>query len=115
MTRTRLSESEIKLLLEKHPQLPSDYLEYLRLSGWGETDSGHQIYSGPVSPKDIYSNGGDMPALLILGDDFQGFCFAYSLEDCVYGEISDDGEWSPSEDGMTVIDYATGPQDLDLL
>ncbi len=55
-----------------------------------------------------------MPGLLILGDDFQGFCLAYSVEDCVYGEISDDGKWSPSEDGMTVIDYATGPTDLDL-
>ncbi len=115
MTRTRLSETEIDSLVRDYPGLPTDYLDYLRNTGWGETESGHMIYSGPVSPSDIYSNGDEMADIVILGDDFQGFSLAYCFRVRQYGEITDDGEWCPSTDGMTIIDYATGAPDIDML
>jgi hypothetical protein len=108
VTRTPLSQVEIDSLVRKYPQLPADYLDYLRDTGWGESESGYMIYSGPVSPSDVYSKGGEMPNLIVLGDDFQGFCLAYCIRDRIYGEITDNGEWCPSQDGTTIIDYASG-------
>lgn len=115
MTRTRLTETEIDSLLKELPQLPADYIDYLRNTGWGESESGCMIYSGPVSPSDVYSNGDEMPDLMILGDDFQGYCLAYCFRERLYGEITDDGELYPSTDGMTIIDYVSAPQDVDPL
>ncbi len=115
MPRTRLNETEIDSLSLKFPKLPADYLDYLRNTGWGESESGCMIYSGPVSPSDVYSNGDEMTDLVILGDDLQGFCLAYCFRIGQYGEITDGGEWCPSTDGMTIIDYATGTPDVDML
>jgi hypothetical protein len=56
-----------------------------------------------------------MADIVILGDDFQGFSLAYCFRVRQYGEITDDGEWCPSTDGMTIIDYATGAPDIDML
>lgn len=90
---TRLTNSEIDSLVRMHAELPAAYLNYMRDVGWGQTPSGHMIYSGPISPNNIY------PGLIedrrvLLGDDFQGFCLAYDFASKSFGEYSDSGEWS---------------------
>jgi len=34
--RTQLTESQIDDSVHQHPELPSDYLEYLHTEGWGK-------------------------------------------------------------------------------
>jgi hypothetical protein len=103
----RLSISEIKQFVEEYPDLPSDYLAYLRDVGWGETSSGHMIYGGPTSPDDVYPQlAGDKQHILI-GDDFQGYCLGYDFAAKRYGEFSDSGEWEPFDEGFDLAAHLT--------
>jgi hypothetical protein len=47
-------DAEVKQLLAAHPGLPVEYLNYMREVGWGESPSGHTIYSGPISIGEVY-------------------------------------------------------------
>ena len=91
--RTVLEDSEIKELKSKHPTLPEEYFEYLRSVGWGDAESGNMIYSGPITPQNIFGDGFEGPELLVLGDDYNGYCFAFDPVAERFGEISDFGEW----------------------
>jgi hypothetical protein len=103
--QTPLTSSELASLLEELPQLPADYLAYLRDSGWGETPSGHMIYSGPISPDEVYPQlSGDHNRVLI-GDDMQGYCLGFDFASKRYGEFSDSGDWSSFDDGFDLAAY----------
>ena len=103
--RTVLEETEIKKLRDEYPGLPEEYFEYLRTVGWGEAESGHMIYSGPITPEDIYGDGYEGPELWVLGDDYQGYSFAFDPASGLFGEISDFGEWLPGEKEDRFLDY----------
>src|SRR5688500_3750637 len=90
--RTPLTTSEVERLILRYPGLPAEYLVYLRDMGWGTAPNGHMIYSGPISPDEVYpQSSGDMDRVLI-GDDMQGYCLGYDFASKRYGEYSDLGD-----------------------
>lgn len=93
MHTTKVSETEISALSSAYPGLPSEYLAYLLAVGWGKTANGRMIYSGPVSPQDIYGNDLGCTDILLFGDDFAGYCFGYNFSASLYGELTPNGEW----------------------
>ena len=94
--RTKLNQTEIWNIQREFPSLPMDYYRYMMDVGWGESDSGHMIYSGPTSAKEIYGSTSSLESIVLLGDDFQGYCFGFDIVSKVYGEVSPKGEWQPS-------------------
>jgi hypothetical protein len=105
--QTRLSASEIDALVAEQPELPAAYLSYLRDVGWGQAPSGHMIYSGPISPDEVYLHLADEVRVL-LGDDMQGFCLAYDFASKTFGEYSDSGQWSSFGAGFNLAKYLQG-------
>lgn len=92
--RHKLSSSEIADLIDELPALPADYIAHLREVGWGKTESGHMVYSGPIYPDEVYPHLTSENQRVILGDDFHGFCIGYDFQSKTYGEFSDKGDWS---------------------
>jgi hypothetical protein len=105
--RALLTDSQIAYLVHQHPDLPSDYLEYLRTEGWGKAVNGHMIYEGPIPPEDIYGDSYQGPKVVLLGDDYQGYCFGYDFNAKCYGDVSDFGEWEPWPTHEGLIDYVS--------
>ena len=95
MKTSTLTEAELSDLKAVCPLLPTDYLAYLRSVGWGEAKSGRMIYSGPISPQEVYGESIELPGIVLLGDDFAGYCFGYDLVGGTYGEVSPTGGWQP--------------------
>lgn len=75
--------------------LPHEYIAYLCTQGWGKTPSGKMLYSGPVKTDEIYGAEVGPTGLLVLGDDFAGYCFAYDPSVGSYGELDPFGYWEP--------------------
>ncbi len=102
MDTTKISDTELSALSAAHPMLPSEYFAYLRDVGWGEAASGRMIYSSPVTPQDIYGATFSRADIVLLGDDFQGYCFGYDLTASTYGEATPDGTWQawPADKGL---------------
>jgi len=105
MDTSKLTEVELSNLMAACPGLPTDYLGYLRDVGWGEAATGRMIYSGPISPKDVYGASVDLPGIVLLGDDLAGYCFGYDLVGGTYGEISPTGGWQPSPSDSGFVQY----------
>jgi hypothetical protein len=105
--RTRLSDPEIEALLAEHPELPAAYLNYLRDVGWGQAPNGHRIYSGPISPDEVYPHLADEGRVL-LGDDMHGFCLGYDFPSRSFGEYSESGEWSSFGAGFDLAKHLCG-------
>lgn len=79
--RHQFSEDEINSLRERYPDIPSDYLAYLREIGGGAfLDCRYTVYGGFNSP-DFYWGHGTEEALgkpvLCFGDDFAGYVAAF--------------------------------------
>jgi hypothetical protein len=100
-----LTEQEAALLTSEYRMLPGDYLSYLVLEGWGKTRNGKMLYSGPICPEDVYSTSRAPVGLLVLGDDFSGYCFAYDPAAGVYGELDAEGCWEPWPVGVGLDAY----------
>lgn len=105
--RTTLSTLEIGALQTEFSRLPSDYFQYLAEVGWGESDSGRMIYSGPIKASEIFGAAFQASPILLLGDDMQGYCFGYDPDEKEFGEISDFGEWHPWPHERVFSDYTT--------
>lgn len=103
MSTTPLTDAEVAAIRREFPELPDDYLEYLRTTGWGDTPSGHMVYSGPIKVGDIYRDSVNLPEIVLLGDDHQGYCLGYDRKGHVYGEVSDSGEWQASKNCKTFL------------
>ena len=98
-------------LRRQFPTLRDDYLNYLMSVGWGETEAGPMIYEGPTKSEDVYGPRVELAGILLLGDDFQGYCFGYnSVTDC-YGEVSDSGTWEPWPASAGFARYVSGPSE----
>ena len=102
MDTTTLSETELIALASAYPGLPSEYFAYLRNVGWGEAVSGRMIYSGPVPAQDTYGTSFVRTDIVLLGDDFAGYCFGYDLTSSIYGEVTPNGVWQawPTNQGF---------------
>ena len=103
--QTVLTTSEIESLVAEHPDLPVDYLAYLRDVGWGTTPSGHVIYSGPVAPDQVYPQFASETKRLLIGDDMQGNCLGYDFESKRYGEYADFGDWTSFDESFNLPAY----------
>mgnify|MGYP003819216665 FL=1 len=78
---TKLSEMEAQVLRAEYPGVPEDYLEFLMDVGYGDLGS-LQLYSGLISPWQVYPRGSSsLATVLLFGDDFQGYCFGFDLAD----------------------------------
>ncbi|MCR9117281.1 MAG: hypothetical protein NXI22_10090 [bacterium] len=106
---TQLTPDAIAELRRQYPNLRDDYFDYLSTVGWGETDAGPMIYEGPTESNEIYGPREELAGIVLLGDDFQGYCFGYHAESECYGEISDDGSWEPWPASEGFIRYVTEP------
>ena len=105
--QTRLTTSEIDALVAEHAELPAAYLNYMRDVGWGQTPSGHMVYSGPISPDEVYPHMAEEGRVL-LGDDMQGFCLGYDFASKSFGEYSDSGEWSSFGSDFDLSEHLRG-------
>ena len=106
--RTRLTVTEVERLVVEHPGLPTVYFNYLRDVGWGISPSGHMIYSGPISPDEVYPQLADEKVRVLLGDDMQGYCLGYDLESQRFGEYSDNGVWSAFDRDFDLAAFLNG-------
>ena len=106
-TLTSLELAEIR---RDYPMLRDDYLSYMQSVGWGETESGKMIYQGPTAASDIYGARIGFAEIVLLGDDFQGYCFGFNKRSGHYGEVSEEGRWQewPITQG---IDYYVAESD----
>ena len=79
--RTQLSDERIARLREENPGIPEDYLDYLKLVGWGSfRESQYMIYEGPIPLIKLIDGSrreGFKATTLAFGDDFSGYfgCF----------------------------------------
>jgi hypothetical protein len=101
----RLTNSEIDCLLAKYPELPVDYVGYLREVGWGDAPSGHMIYSGPISPTGVYPQLSGESNCVLIGDDRQGYCVGYDFGLKRFGELSPTGVWSSFPESFSLREY----------
>ena len=108
---TPLTSESIAKLRRQHPRLRSDYFDYLSAVGWGETEAGPNIYSGPIDPDEIYGHRAEHTGIVLLGDDFQGYCFGYNTVTECYGEISADGHWEPWTNDRGISQYVAEPDE----
>lgn len=90
-----LAPEVVAELRRQFPILREDYFHYLMSVGWGESGAGPMIYEGPTTPEEIYGPRYELARILLLGDDFQGYCFGYNSKSNCYGEVSDSGSWEP--------------------
>lgn len=77
---TRLTDRDVELLVEAHPEIPADYRRFLREVGYGDLGE-IQLYSGPVSADSVYPRLSGLQNIVLFGDDFQGYCFGFDLAD----------------------------------
>jgi hypothetical protein len=83
-----------KELENEFPGIPRDYLNFLKAIGYGNLGD-IQLYEGPVPPSSIYGQKSvdNLDSLVVFGDDFQGYCFAFDKNDCYrIVELSPRGE-----------------------
>lgn len=109
--RTPLTEAEVAEIQSHYPVLPADYFRYLREVGWGSTESGKMIYSGPVPPRDIYGSRLGDSQVLLVGDDTQGYCFGFDRATRRWGEFDGAGRWNAWREGRPFSDYMKEPKE----
>jgi len=77
---TPVDAAHVDQVLKLYPGLPEDYVDFLRVVGYGSFgDGGYSIYNGLVSPDAIFdaTTSKALGDLLIFGDDFQGHHSAF--------------------------------------
>jgi len=92
---SKATSDDLKSILEKIPTIDSDYLEFLGSVGYGNLGD-IQLYSGVINPKEVYVSPRDkLDDVLLFGDDTQGYCFGFKLdEDLRVVEIDPKGQVS---------------------
>ncbi len=106
-----LAPEVVSELRRQFPGLREDYFNYLMFVGWGETEAGPMIYEGPTTPEEIYGPRDELADILLLGDDFQGYCFGYNSITGCYGEVSNSGSWEPWPPSAGFARYISGPSE----
>lgn len=74
---TPVSVDDTDKIKAEFPGIPREYTDFLEKIGFGEVGA-LRIYEAPISPDDIYPcPKGDLSGIILLGDDFQGYCFGF--------------------------------------
>lgn len=86
-----IGKDSARQLRSNHPGLPEDFIEFLLEIGAGEIGDGmFMLYNGLVQPMDIYGDEASEPlqAVLLFGDDMQGYCIGYITSNWKIWEIN---------------------------
>ena len=75
-TVTPIPKGECDSIRDQHAGIPDDYLSFLTEIGWGELET-LQLFSGPVPASEIYGSKDQLSHVILIGDDYQGYCFGY--------------------------------------
>jgi len=81
--RIPLTEDKIRTLKENYPQIPEEYVSYLKNVGWGDfRQCGYGIYSGPVTLDSIglQETYPLKEKVIFFGDNFSGDMAGFNLE-----------------------------------
>lgn len=105
MTMQILSPGSIEELRTNYPSLPESYFLYLQNVGWGETCTGCMIYSGPVAAREVYGEVPHLTTVVLLGDDFQGYCLAFDISKNCWLEIDPVGNRSELDERSAFAAY----------
>jgi hypothetical protein len=105
-----IGESEVVAIRQRYPDVPEDYLSFLRQVGYGSLGGTFMIYSGPVEPDEIFDprTAADLPGLLFFGDDFSGRVVGFDTRHGWRLVGVDNGcRESDPEDARTVAEFIT--------
>lgn len=72
-----LSEEELKKEVDENPNVPAEYIDFLREIGFGDVGDGYyMIYSGLIAPESIFdeATAKELEGIMFFGDDFNGYC-----------------------------------------
>lgn len=75
-----LGAEQIEKLKASYCGLPDDYISFLEKVGFGNV-SEFQLYDSPVRPSSVYDDIEGLEQIILIGDDFQGYCFGFDLSD----------------------------------
>ncbi|SFE22402.1 hypothetical protein [Paracidovorax konjaci] len=78
-----LTEDERGTLVARHPELPADYIQFLREVGWGTIGDGrYSVYRAPVEPSFVFDpvTAESLGNVVLIGDDFAGGQEAFRFE-----------------------------------
>jgi hypothetical protein len=112
MTRELLDEPTIERLREYFPQLPDLYFDYLRHDGWGDARSGRMIYRGPLEASEVYGDQSQLASVVLLGDDYQGYCLGFDILSGSWLEVDPRGETAPLDPRRAFADFVGRPSAL---
>ena len=74
-----LSETARSALQAGAIALPTDYVEWLVQTGWGDLDGAFAFYSGPVPPEDVFGENAPPGRFVLIGDDLAGYAVGLDL------------------------------------
>lgn len=78
---TKASATELQSLRSEFAGIPDDYLRFLEFAGYGNLED-VQLYGGPTDAQFVYPHAtGRLADVLLIGDDFQGYCFGFDPAD----------------------------------
>lgn len=99
-----LTEEKRGTLVARHPELPSDYIQFLREVGWGTIGDGrYSVYSAPVEPSFVFDpvTAESLDSVVLVGDDFAGGqeAFRFEMNGVVFGSVDSlDGRFEPASE-----------------
>lgn len=103
-----MREAEVASLAKKYPQIPADYVDYLREVGWGPIgNSTYVIYQTLMNADAIYDPepAKELSHILFFGDNFSGTCGGFDTRrGCAVVEIN------PAD--MSCVDAGTSFEDF---
>lgn len=77
----KASANELQSVRSKYAGIPEEYFRFLEVAGYGNLGD-IQLYEGPTKAGTVYSNAtGRLADILLIGDDFQGYCFGFDPTD----------------------------------
>ncbi|WP_312328818.1 hypothetical protein [Stenotrophomonas sp.] len=75
-----------------YPAVPADYLTFLVEVGIGSIGpGGYMLYSGLLTPDEIYGETCEVSGVLFFGDDYQGWSTGFDLQTGVVVEVDPTG------------------------
>lgn len=94
---TKVPANELQSVRSNHAGIPEEYLRFLEVAGYGNLGD-IQLYEGPTKSGTVYPNAsGRLVNILLIGDDFQGYCIGFDRTDrWRIVEVSPRGEIEPT-------------------
>lgn len=74
----RITGPQAARMVLEWPEIPAEYVDFLVQAGFGHLGD-LQFYDGPVPIGDIYTQHKPTKTIVLIRDDFQGYCFGFDL------------------------------------